>query len=101
MTDFSDILRHDPETLFFCRIKNHLSTPVEEETVLLNLDTGIYNCLDPVASTIWHHLKEPISLAELRRKILVEYEVSAEKCTSDIQEFLEELHRHQLIETKN
>jgi len=98
MTDFSDALIKNPETLFFCRIRNSLSTPVEEETVLLNMDTGVYNCLDPVGSTIWHHLKEPISFAELRRKILAEYEVSDERCSSDIQAFLEELHSHQLIE---
>lgn len=53
------------------------------ETVVLNLETGIYFDLDGVATDIWLALQNTGSLREAYEKTLDMYEVDADVLTAD------------------
>jgi hypothetical protein len=75
-----------------------VSTEVEEESVILNFDDGVYFGLDQVGGRVWHLLQDPVTPVEIRDRIVAEYEVESERCEADLQELLGELHAAGLIE---
>lgn len=80
-----------------CRSEQRISTEMAGETVVLDLDSGVYSGLDEVASFIWSHLDKPIIFADLVQLILAEYDVSEEQCTVDLLAFLQEMAKNKLV----
>lgn len=76
----------------------HLTNPVGDETVLLDMQTGDYLGLDPVASTIWSLLRTPHTLNSLVKALMEEYEVGEEDCRRDTLEFLQRIDAMGLID---
>ena len=54
--------------------------------------------LNPVAEFIWTLLEEPRTFGELLAAVTEEFDVTAEIASPDIQEFLDLLHTHQLLD---
>ncbi len=54
--------------------------------------------LSPVAVFIWAFLEEPRTFGELLEAVTEEFDVTAEVAAPDIQEFLDRLHTHQLLD---
>ena len=75
-----------------------VSTEVEEESVILNFDDGVYYGLDQVGGRVWQLLQDPVTPIEIRDRIVAEYEVESERCEADLRELLGELHAAGLIE---
>lgn len=67
------------------------------EAVLLDLRSGEYFGLDEVGTLIWTLMSEGRSMAEVERRILADYSVSAETAREDLRAFLEELCRRDLV----
>ena len=42
-----------------------IDSEIDDETVMMNIDTGAYFGLDSIASTIWQKLEEPLEYAAL------------------------------------
>lgn len=77
-----------------------LHTRLENESVLLNLDSGYYFSINSVGSRIWSLLTEgPRTVEELRTDIMQEYPVSRETAEQDIRELVQDLVEHGLLET--
>jgi hypothetical protein len=74
-----------------------IACAVSEETVLLDLASGIYFGLDPVGSTIWEMLAIPRRAEEIRDELLKEYEIAPEACEREVLQFLGELSKRELI----
>ncbi|WP_018290035.1 PqqD family protein [Verrucomicrobium sp. 3C] len=76
-----------------------LHTRLETESVLLDLDSGLYFSLNAVGSRIWDRLAEgPRTIDELLTEITNEYEVSREQAEPDLLVLLQELVRCKLLE---
>ena len=75
-----------------------VSTNVEDETVILDVDGGVYYGLDPVGARIWSLLQEPRTVAEIRDVLLDEYDVEPEPCEEAVQALVADLMRHGLVE---
>lgn len=71
------------------------------ETVVLNPDTGIYYGLDPVGTCVWRLLQESRSVREVCDLVVDEFDVSTERCESDLLAFAESLGEHGLLRTSN
>lgn len=71
---------------------------VEEEMVLLNLETGFYYGLDLVGSRMWKLLAEKGSLRAVFETMAEEYEVAPEELQRDILHLVQELQAKRLIE---
>src|SRR4029077_17889817 len=61
-----------------------VSRDLEGETVIFNLDTGLYFGLDPVGTTIWNRLREASSLREVLTDVLAEYDVAPDVAAADV-----------------
>ncbi len=84
-------------TLAFCRKTDKLSTELDQETIILDMDSGIYSQLNPVASTIWQLLIQPVNYDTIVQKITAEYDTTEAKCKQEIIDFLIALAEHNLI----
>lgn len=80
--------------------EGQISSEIDGEVVLMNINQGTYYGMNPVLSRIWKLIgEEQIQVSELCRKLTEEYDVSAEECAHDVLESLEKLREEQLIET--
>ncbi len=82
----------------FKRTKDSLSTEIEGETVILNMETGKYCGLNEVGTVIWNELEKKSRFEVLKSRILKEFEVSEEDCTNHLITFLKEMAVNNLIE---
>jgi hypothetical protein len=76
-----------------------VSTALDEEIVILNLENSLYFGLEGVAACIWNAIKEPTNAAEICREVMDRFEVGEEQCRTEVLEFLEQLATAGLIET--
>lgn len=61
-----------------------ISCNVAAETVLLDINSGIYFGLDPVGTSIWTIIEVPRSIREIRDALLNEYDVGADACAAAV-----------------
>jgi hypothetical protein len=73
-------------------------TFVDEEAVLLNMQTNQYYLLDEVGARFWGLLRDGKSLREGFQTILEEYEVESAVLEKDMLELLEKLKEQGLVE---
>jgi hypothetical protein len=57
------------------------------EAVVLHLETEAYYSVDEVGTEIWKGILEDLPLAEIRDRLTKLFEVSAERCESDLLAF--------------
>jgi hypothetical protein len=68
-----------------------MSRLVGDETVLLDLESGLYFGLDGVGKRIWESIGEGRTLGETAAVIVAEYEVEADQAQADVMEFSRDL----------
>ncbi|MCK4798306.1 MAG: PqqD family protein [Spirochaetes bacterium] len=61
---------------------------VNDEIVVLNLKSGEYFTLNDVGQVIWTAIADEKNVEEIKMKIIDEYDVSKEKATGDIIQFI-------------
>jgi hypothetical protein len=76
------------------------STEVDGESVILDLEEGIYYGLNPSGACIWSEIQEPVKVKEVVNKISDEYDMGAEMCHNDVISFLQSLQSEGLIRVK-
>lgn len=84
-----------------CASSQQVSRDLAGEAVLLQLQSGVYYGLDEIGAFVWSRLQKPVAVSELRDAILSEYDVTPERCESDLLALLNRLLREGLIELKN
>ena len=75
-----------------------IDSEIDDELVMMNVDTGGYFGLNPVATQVWAQLKEPKSLDALIQVLQQEYEVDTEQCRSDVLPLLEQMRDAGLLQ---
>lgn len=75
-----------------------MSRQVGEETVILDLGSGIYFGLDPVGARIWHLLSEGNSLEQVVTTLSGEYDVATEALQKDVRALVDELVNRGLVQ---
>jgi hypothetical protein len=78
--------------------KEQISCDLAGEAAILNLKNGLYYSLDPVGARAWNLVQAPTTFAELRDRLLKEYEVDVSSLESDLRELLGRLEEQGLIE---
>jgi hypothetical protein len=74
-----------------------LFSDVEESIMMMDIEKGSYYSLDGPAARIWALLETPRTLPEICAVLVDEFEVEPDACASDTAEFVEELHRLELV----
>lgn len=81
------------------RIPKHvLSESLNGETVLLDMSSGLYFGLSPVASRFWHLLSEGVAPDAAQATILGEFDVALNVLRADLDALLTDLTLKKLIE---
>ena len=75
-----------------------MSRLVDDETVLLDLKSGMYFGLDGVGRRIWESVSEGNNLGETAAIIASEYEVDEARAETDVIEFATELVERGLLD---
>lgn len=68
-----------------------LSSDLDGQIVMLNIETGEYYDIDPIGSDIWNQIEQPKSVNKICNELAQEYAVKVEQCQSDVMKFLNEL----------
>ena len=89
MIDRSAVLR---------RTDDHVSAPLEEWLVMMDIDAGKYYLLDDIASFVWTRLAAPTSVGDLVDELCSRYDVAPDRCEADVLPFLTELREKGLVE---
>lgn len=74
-----------------------MARQVGDETVILDLATGMYFGLDPVGARLWQLLGEDKTVADICETLFAEYEVSLEDLQRDVTSLLDELRARGLV----
>lgn len=74
---------------------------LDGEAVLLDVKAGEYYGLNQLGSVIMGHLKDPMSVTQLKEAILQEFEVGNDQLDVDLQAFLSAMLDHNLLEIKS
>jgi len=72
-------------------VPDQVSCRLENETVMLDLNRGVYFGLNRVGSMIWEMIQRPQSVQTIYFAVLENYEVDPETCKSDLIRLLEDL----------
>jgi len=72
-------------------------TDLDDEAVLLNVDTGLYYGLDPVAADLWRLLLTGASQYELCQALVDKYDVESERAALDVAQFVDQLLAEELV----
>ncbi|MEM4260745.1 MAG: PqqD family peptide modification chaperone [Candidatus Woesearchaeota archaeon] len=89
------------KNLLIVTSKDQIFRDVGEETVILNLKTGLYCGLNEVGTYIWSQIKEPKTIQDILDMVLKEYDVDPEQCKHDLLKLLQQLSDNNLIEITN
>ena len=73
------------------------SAEVDGESVILDLEEGVYYGLNPVGARIWSEIQEPTAVEEITAAITAEYDVDREQCRRDVISLLQDLEENDLI----
>jgi hypothetical protein len=65
-----------------------LEAELGAELMALNVDAGTCFGFNAVATDVWRQLASPRSLAEIREKLLTEYDVGTEQCSTELTELM-------------
>jgi hypothetical protein len=80
------------------RTDEHVSAPLEESLVMMDIDAGKYYLLDDVAAFVWERLAQPTPVDALVGELCGRYDVTPERCEADVLPFLTQLHEKGLVQ---
>jgi hypothetical protein len=80
--------------------KDQLASEIGGETVILGLTAGRYYGVDSVGARVWQLLQQPVAVAEVRERIVAEYEVDPERCLADLLQLLRQMADAGLVEVR-
>ncbi len=79
------------------RIAGIMSTPVDDDIVILNMLKNNYVSLDAVGRRIWDLIESPVLVSDLCSQLVSEFAGSEEQISADVLSFLNELLKEGLV----
>lgn len=81
----------------FIRAPDLISTDMDGDTVMLNIERGEYFGIGGVGTRAWELLEQPVSMWTIVQTICAEYDVDEATCLADMQAFFNELLKDRMI----
>ena len=79
------------------RSEDLVEADIDNDKVMMDIESGLYFGLDAIAARIWALLEQPLSVSELVNILTQEFDVDAEQCRKDLEPFLAKLQENNLI----
>ncbi len=67
----------------YIQSKQVVQSKIDDEVVMMDIESGFYFGLNSVASIIWELLKDAKTVDELADYLITEYDVSREQCLEE------------------
>lgn len=77
-----------------------ISSELDGEAVILDMESGKYHNLDSTGTRIWELLQNKISLNDIVLQLMGEYTVEQEQCTTDVRDFIQQMLDSGLVITE-
>jgi hypothetical protein len=74
-----------------------ISSDMDDETVMMNIEKGEYYGINPIGSRIWELIETPRKVSNICEKLCEEYDVTQEKCNNDVMHFLNHMAEKKII----
>lgn len=71
--------------------------PVQDDLVLLHVESGKYFWANPVGAEVWARIEQPTRVRDLCNDLELRFDVSTERCRDDVTGFLAALEDRGLI----
>ena len=91
----------DFKNTIICRNPSAISSELDGEAVILDMESGKYHSLDSTGTKIWALLEDKISLDDVVLQLIGEYSVERQQCTTEVEEFINRMVDLDLVETEN
>lgn len=88
------------ESSVIVAVDHATSAQVEGESVILDMEEGVYYGLNPTGSRIWEAIQEERRVEEVVSIILEQYNVDPEKCRKDVVSLVKRLEENDLVNIK-
>jgi hypothetical protein len=79
------------------RLDNAMSTPLDEELVILNMAKNNYIALNDIGRRIWELIESPIRVEDLNELLSREFQATPEQIAADVLPFLNNLEDEGLV----
>ena len=81
--------------------KEPVTSEMANEVAILNPKSGMYFGLDMVGARIWELIQDPMTVKDIRNKILDEYDVDVDRCEKDLLIIISEMSNNGLVEVRD
>ena len=75
-----------------------LSTMVDDDVAMMDVERGTYYGLEAVAARIWTLTEQPMAVGALCDQLVTEYRVSPERCEQEVLTFLRDLLHREVLQ---
>jgi len=79
------------------RVSDVTSAEVDDELLMMRLESDAYFGLDDIGARIWAMLEQPVSVGAVCGALVAEYDVTPEQCQRDVLHFLGDLAEKGLV----
>jgi hypothetical protein len=79
------------------RTSDAVTAAVAEELVMMDVETGTYYGLNNVGAEIWRLLEAPTSIQDLCTALTDSFDVTPERCSAEVMQFLDQLQAKGLV----
>ncbi|WP_404392340.1 PqqD family protein [Pseudoalteromonas phenolica] len=74
-----------------------LDCNVDNETVLMSMDTGSYISTNKQAAIIWELIEQPKNITDIVKALTLSFDVDTEQCKSDVLSFIANMQKENLV----
>jgi hypothetical protein len=85
------------ERFYECNEPNVIFEKFDDETIVVNLDSGRYYSLDPVGAIVWDLLHRPLPVGDLLARLKEHYDGDGGAIEESIREFIAKMADEELI----
>jgi Coenzyme PQQ synthesis protein D (PqqD) len=78
-----------------------IAVDLQGQTVILNVDSGLFYQLNPVGTRIWALLEAPSTVPHLCERLQDKFDVNAETCRRDVMDFIQRLGANGLLDVRS
>jgi len=79
------------------RIPDQIAAEVDDDLVMVNVETGYYYAVSDVAREIWDAIERPRKISDLIDQLMASHEVDRATCEEETLSFLQKLLAERLL----
>ncbi len=83
------------------RVPDQIAAAVDDDIVMVNVETGYYYAVSDVAREIWEAIERPTRISDLIDDLMAEHDVERSTCAEQTLTYLESLLAERLLQVRD